>query len=259
MIDEALGKTGRGALQEQLGVRFDTRTLPQIIDSALAEAVTQTFYVTCNLNHLRVLQSDLAFRHAYQKAAIVTLDSRPMQMMSRIRYGETLPLVTGADLFSVLIDRLRPERDRPIFVASSAQVGALLCERLVRRGFASDAVAYESPPFGFERNGEYSAKLCETIRTHGTTHLFMGVGAPKSERWVSQHFAQLPPCHIFCVGAALDFTAGMKSRAPSWLGRLGLEWLHRLVAEPRRLLPRYAGDALFLAKVIGGKKLAQIT
>jgi N-acetylglucosaminyldiphosphoundecaprenol N-acetyl-beta-D-mannosaminyltransferase len=258
MIHDTPGESGR-SLPAQLGVRFDTRTLPQIIDGALADAATQTFYVTCNLNHLRVLQSDAAFRDAYQKAAVVTLDSRPMQMISRIRFGENLPLVTGADLFSVLIDQLRPGRDRPMFVASSPEVGTLLCKRLVERGFDPDAVAHESPPFGFERDDGYSVSLCARIREQGVTHFFMGVGAPKSERWVSRHFPELPACHIFCVGAALDFTSGLKSRAPTWLSRLGLEWLHRLLTEPRRLLPRYAGDAVFLMKVIGGKKLAQVT
>jgi N-acetylglucosaminyldiphosphoundecaprenol N-acetyl-beta-D-mannosaminyltransferase len=256
MFDETLHQSGR-SLHAQLGVHFDTRSLQQIIDSALADVVTQTFYVTCNLNHLRVLQSDTAFRDAYQKAAIVTLDSRPMQMISRIRFGETLPLVTGADLFSMLIDRLRPGH-RPMFVASSPEVGALLCKRLVERGFDPDSVAHESPPFGFEEDGRYGVSLCARIREQGVTHLFMGVGAPKSERWVSRHFADLPPCHIFCVGAALDFTSGLKSRAPTWLSHLGLEWLHRLLTEPRRLLPRYAGDAVFLMKVLGGKKLAQV-
>lgn len=257
MIDENFGISKR-SLHAHLGLRFDSRSLQKIIDDALADATTQTLYVTCNLNHLRVLQSDSAFRDAYQKAAIVTLDSRPLQMISRIRFEELLPLVTGADLFSVLFERLRPGRDRPMFVASSPEVGALLCKRLVERGFAPDAVAYESPPFGFEVDGGYSVGLCTTIHEQAVTHLFMGVGAPKSERWVSQHFSDLPPCHIFCVGAALDFTSGLKNRAPTWLSRLGLEWLHRLLTEPRRLLPRYAGDAAFLMKVIGGKRLAQV-
>jgi N-acetylglucosaminyldiphosphoundecaprenol N-acetyl-beta-D-mannosaminyltransferase len=257
MINETFGKFGRN-LHAQLGIRFDKRSLQQIIDGALVDAATQTLYVTCNLNHLRVLQSDAAFRDAYRKAAIVTLDSRPMQMISRIRFGENLPLVTGADLFSVLIDRLRPGRDRPMFVTSSPEVGALLCKRLIERGFGRDAIAHESPPFGFECDGRYSVGLCANIRQQGVTHLFMGVGAPKSERWVSRHLAELPPCHIFCVGAALDFTSGLKSRAPRWFSRLGLEWLHRLITEPRRLLPRYAGDAVFLIKVISGARLAQV-
>jgi N-acetylglucosaminyldiphosphoundecaprenol N-acetyl-beta-D-mannosaminyltransferase len=257
MHDETLIKTD-SSLHAQLGVRFDTRSLQQIIDSALAPVTKQTLYVTCNLNHMRVLQSDAAFRDAYQKAAIVTLDSRPLQMISRVRFGETLPVVTGADLFSVLIERLRPGVDRPMFVASSPEVGSLLCKRLLARGFEADAVAFESPPYGFECDSEYSASLCATVRARNVTHLFMGLGAPKSERWISKHLTEFPPCHIFCVGAALDFTSGLKRRAPVLLSHLGLEWLHRLLAEPRRLLPRYAGDAVILLKIIGGKKLVRV-
>lgn len=259
MSGQTAETTTSSALHDQIGVSFDRRPLEQIVELALTQAANPVFYITCNLNHLRVLQSDPGFREAYRRASIVTLDSRPMQVITRLRFGERLPLVTGADLFSVLMERLRPQQDRPMFVASSQEVGAQLCKRLVDGGFSPNQVAFTSPPFGFERDAAFSAALLRTIREHNPSHLFMGVGAPKSERWIAEHLADLPPCHVFCVGAALDFTSGFKTRAPAWLGRVGLEWTHRLVAEPRRLLPRYAGDAVLLLQVIRGKRLARVT
>jgi N-acetylglucosaminyldiphosphoundecaprenol N-acetyl-beta-D-mannosaminyltransferase len=259
MIVKFADKADADRLRDTMGIRFDRRDLNEIVDSALKTVNSQKLYVTCNLNHLRVLQSDGDFRQAYGKASVITMDSRPMQMVSRIRYGEQLPLVTGADLFAVLMERLVPGRDRPFFVASSTNTGERLVRKLVDRGFAAEDIGVISPPFGFEKNGVYSQSLLSTIREHRPTHLFMGVGAPKSERWVARHLPELPPAHIFCVGAALDFTAGLKNRAPAWLGQIGMEWLHRLLSEPGRLLPRYAGDAYFLACLLGGKKLATVS
>jgi N-acetylglucosaminyldiphosphoundecaprenol N-acetyl-beta-D-mannosaminyltransferase len=162
-------------------------------------------------------------------------------------------------LFAVLFERLRPGLDRPFFVPSSKAIGDRLAQDLVARGFEPTAVAYNSPPHGFELDLDRGDRMVAEIQAHETTHLFMGVGAPKSERWVAQHLQVLPPAHIFCVGAALDFTAGAKTRAPAWLGQFGLEWLHRLLSEPSRLLPRYAADAAVLAKVLAGRKLAQVS
>jgi N-acetylglucosaminyldiphosphoundecaprenol N-acetyl-beta-D-mannosaminyltransferase len=169
-----------------------------------------------------------------------------------------VPVVTGADLFPALLQALRPGIDRPFFVASSPEAAQILHDQLVARGFDSAQIGQDSPPYGFERDAAYSAGLVARIGALGTTHLFMGVGAPKSEIWVSRHFAALPPAHIFCVGAALDFSSSLKSRAPAWVRALSLEWAHRMLSEPRRLLPRYAGDALFLAQIVAGRKLVPV-
>jgi N-acetylglucosaminyldiphosphoundecaprenol N-acetyl-beta-D-mannosaminyltransferase len=259
MINNSAVSVEDDRLYSQLGVRFDRRTLPEVIALALADVQSPVFYVTCNLNHLRVLQSEPEFREAYRRAALITLDSRPIQVASRLRFGAHLPLVTGADLFAVLFERLRPGKDRPFFIPSSDETGEQLSRALIARGFTPSATAYHSPPFGFERDADRSKRMVAQIQAHRATHLFMGVGAPKSERWVAQHLDVLPPAHILCVGAALDFIAGAKTRAPAWLGQFGLEWLHRLLSEPSRLLPRYAGDAAVLAKVLAGQKLARVS
>lgn len=259
MIDHVASVLPDDQLYEQLGVRFDRKTLADVVAIALEDISSPVLYVTCNLNHLRVLQSDREFQDAYRKARLITLDSRPIQMASRLRYREHLPVVTGAELFASLFERLRPGRDRPFFVTSSDETGMSLRQRLIDRGFAAEAVGYYSPPFGFQADTVRTQAMLDQIGAHGTTHLFMGVGAPKSERWVAEHFDALPPAHVFCVGAALDFTAGSKNRAPAWLGYLGFEWLHRLLSEPSRLMPRYAGDVAVLVKVLRGKRLARIS
>ena len=240
------------------GIPFIRATLMEIVELALRTAEQPRLFCTCNLNHLRVLQIDADFQEAYQKAAIVTLDSRPIKVLARIQLRQSLPLITGADLFEMLIERLRPGVDRPFFVASSQVVANELINKLLARGFTAGTVSYATPPFGFESNQAYSDHLVEQLHRFSPTHLFMGVGAPKSEIWISRRFGALPSANIFCVGAALDFTSGLKGRAPLWLRKLGLEWLHRLASEPRRLLPRYAGDVAMLIRMIARQPLVEI-
>ncbi|WBO20851.1 WecB/TagA/CpsF family glycosyltransferase [Sphingomonas abietis] len=241
------------------GLNFERATFERVVEIALEPRDAPQLYCTCNLNHLRLLQTDAEFRDAYRKAGVITVDSRPIQLLARLQCADSLPLVTGSDLFSALIPRLRPSVDRPFFVTSSMEAGHILASQLMDQGFAPEAIGHVSPPFGFQDDEPYSDHLIEQITALGTTHLFMGVGAPKSERWIARYFAKLPAAHIFCVGAALDFTSGLKNRAPSWLRRFNLEWLHRMLGEPRRLAPRYLGDALFLARIIGGGRLVQVS
>lgn len=259
MMDHVTPSSAHDRLYRQLGVRFNRQDLRGVVASALTDTAEPVFYVTCNLNHLRVLQSDAAFREAYRKAALITLDSRPIQIASRLRFGERMPLVTGAELFAVLFKQLRPGRDRPFFVPSSDETGKKLRASLLERGFDRGAVAFHTPEFGFETDRAQSRSLVAQVCNHRTTHLFMGVGAPKSERWVAEYLDAMPASHIFCVGAALDFTAGSKDRAPTWLSQLGFEWLHRLLSEPSRLMPRYAGDITVFAKVLVGRRLARVS
>jgi N-acetylglucosaminyldiphosphoundecaprenol N-acetyl-beta-D-mannosaminyltransferase len=242
-------------LYQRYGLAFSRYSLDELVALALRPIADPQLYCTCNVNHLRMLQRNPAFREAYARAALVTVDGRPIRMLARWQTGMDLPVVTGADLFPALLENLRSGVDRPYFVASTMNGAQALRDQLATRGFDTAAIGIESPPFGFERDDAFGAAMAARIRELGATHVFMGVGAPKSEIWVARHFAMLPAAHIFCVGAALDFSSQQKERAPQWMRRLSLEWAHRMLSEPRRLLPRYAGDAWLLAKIVAGRKL----
>lgn len=258
MSDNAAPGASEAVLYRRYGLAFSQRPLGELVDLALRPVAAPQLYCTCNVNHLRMLQGNAAFREAYSRAALVTVDGRPIRMLARWQTGMDLPVVTGADLFPALLEKLRPGTDRPYFVASSLDAAQALCGQLVARGFDPAAIGTESPPFGFERDEAFGKAMAGRISKLGTTHLFMGVGAPKSEIWVSRHFTLMPAAHIFCVGAALDFSSEKKERAPQWMRKLSLEWAHRMASEPRRLLPRYAGDAWLLATIIAGRKLAPV-
>jgi N-acetylglucosaminyldiphosphoundecaprenol N-acetyl-beta-D-mannosaminyltransferase len=95
----------------------------------------------------------------------------------------------------------------------------------------------ESPPFR-ALTVEEDAAAVERIAASGARLLFVGLGCPRQERWIVAHLGRVPAV-MFAVGAAFDFIAGSKRRAPRWMSRSGLEWAYRLALEPRRLAGRY--------------------
>lgn len=240
------------------GMNFTSMEFQDILPLALKYCDYPRLFFTCNLNHLRNLQRDFEFRRAYVSADVVTLDSRWLKLLIKFKTGLYVPLVTGSDLFPAIMAQLHPVRDRPFFVASSRTVGQSLSDQLIARGFNKDSVAFDSPKIGFDQDDACSSQMVEKIRNHGATHVFMGVGSPKSEKWVHNNLQYMPACNIFCIGAALDFFVGAKRRAPSFLQKLGMEWLHRLLNEPRRLGSRYFGDALFFLQLMCGKALISV-
>ena len=194
---------------------------------------------TANVAHIVELRVNDRFRAAYRNAWRVTADGTPVYVYARSRGIQLPERLTGSGLFAKLMPLLKPGRHRCFFVAASDEIGSACKSYLVGRGFAEDAVAFAVPPYRFEADLAYGEALATSIREHATTHLFFGVGAPKSEIWTVEHAATLGDCYVLCIGAGLEFFAGLKTRGPEWMKRTGLEWLWRLIQEPRRLARRY--------------------
>ena len=199
--------------------------------------------VTANLDHIVRLSVDRQFRSAYEWASVATIDGWPVLLYTRLRRWTRASRVTGSDLFVDLMLSLDPREDRLFVVATNDQVVERLGRWAQQRKFALDAVAFAVPDFGFECRDVESNTLAARIRRHGTTHLIMGVGAPKSETWCYEHRNALGDCHILCVGAGVEFFTGLKRRAPTLVRSVGLECVWRLVQEPNRLFRRYVVDS----------------
>jgi N-acetylglucosaminyldiphosphoundecaprenol N-acetyl-beta-D-mannosaminyltransferase len=236
------------------GIRLsglDKPALTQLLTAPLPKDAGVRLVATANIDHVRHLRHNERFRDAYAHAYAATADGAPVALYARLRGVKFPGRVPGPDLFVSLMHALRSDQHRPFFLVSQTETGERLKKWLQDKGFAADAVTYECPPFGFENDHECSARLAERIRGHKTTHLVMGVGAPKSEVWVHEWRRELGDCYAFGIGAGVDFFVGSAARAPLWLQRLGLEWLWRLSREPRRLGSRYFMDALhFPAAVV---------
>jgi len=232
-----------GSTNTVLGIAFSPLTRERLVERMLRDTVPNgdgaRLLVTANLDHLSNLARNVRFRAAYSGAWAATADGMPVYLYSRMRGAGAPERVTGADLFADLMSKMAPPACVPFFVVGQEEAGKRLTHLLVGRGFAPENVAYACPPFGFETNPEASNTLIKAIREHGTTHLFFGLGAPKSEVWIYEHRTLLGDTYALAVGASLDFCVGLRKRAPIWMQNFGLEWAWRVGREPRRLFRRY--------------------
>lgn len=223
------------------GIPFSTVDQDQLLRALLApveKGQGARLVVTANVDHIVQLRRNPALRSAYANAWHRTIDGTPVHVYANMR-GITLPKVAGSDLFPAAMRCIDPARARPFFVCADDIIAGSLRDMLVARGFSADAIGTVVPPFRFEQDDAYSGDMAARIVAHRTTHLFFGVGCPKSEIWIDRHRHRLGDLYACAVGAALAFEAGTMSRAPRFLRAVGLEWLYRALQEPRRLLKRY--------------------
>ncbi len=209
------------------------------------------YVVTPNVDHTVMLQENETFRDAYSQADLVTADGHPVVLASRL-LGQALPeRVTGADLVPGLFDaadKLRPLR---VFLLGA---GPGIADRAARnihgKWSGVQVVGTYSPPMGFENDDQENDKILDRIAQTSPDILVVGLGAPKQELWVHEHRDRMQAKVALCVGATIDFLANHKPRAPRWMQRVGLEWFHRMVSEPRRLVKRYARDAWIFPQLV---------
>lgn len=205
------------------------------------------FVIPVNVDVLMKLHRDREFREAVQaRARSVTLvnDSRVLMFASRIFFGQRfLARVSGSDLLPALCGADGPSDVRVFLLGGVGGTAIRAMRKLNARAGRRAVVGAQSPSLGFERNHAECEALVATVNASGANVLAVGVGAPKQELWMLRHADEMPGIHLLVgVGAAIDFAAGVKKRAPRWVSESGLEWLYRLVHEPRRLSRRYLLD-----------------
>lgn len=219
-----------------LGSPFDLVAADAAIERLRLRPVTGDFdyVVTPNVDHVVRLAREPELLRLYQSALMCWCDSRPLRALARLR-GLALPHLTGADGTARLFSEVLQPGDRVTCIsADDALVGEL------RARFPHLRIVGHSPPPGFENHRAAFDACVDFIVQHPARFVFIGVGSPRSEKIALAVKATGRATGIgLCVGAALEFLAGRKARAPRSLQGLGLEWLHRLASEPRRLWRRY--------------------
>jgi N-acetylglucosaminyldiphosphoundecaprenol N-acetyl-beta-D-mannosaminyltransferase len=200
--------------------------------------------VTANLDILQRFHSELGARILYDAADVRVADGMPLVWASRV-LGDPLPeRVAGSDL----MPRLAHEaaiRGHSIYLLGGAPGAALgAAEALRARDPALKIAGVAVPALSLPPTKRELAPLLEEIERSRATLIFVALGSPKQE-WVCAAIRHRLP-RVFCVGvgATFSFLAGQTPRAPVWVRRVGLEWFHRLLAEPRRLFHRYVVTGL---------------
>jgi N-acetylglucosaminyldiphosphoundecaprenol N-acetyl-beta-D-mannosaminyltransferase len=230
------------------GARIDALTMRQAVARLMnwigERELACRYVVTPNVDHCVLLSESADLRAAYARASLVLADGMPVVWASRL-LGKPLPeRVTGADLVPELFTAADPTRPLTAFLLGAAPgVAERAATKIEARWPAVKVVGTYSPPLGFEKDEAECQAIHARVNAVRPDVLVLGFGAPKQEFWIHKHAPRLQAGVALCVGATIDFLAGEKSRAPRWLGRLGLEWAHRVATEPRRLFARYWRDA----------------
>jgi N-acetylglucosaminyldiphosphoundecaprenol N-acetyl-beta-D-mannosaminyltransferase len=244
-----------------VGLQIDVVDMQQAVARVMAwcrqpDIPACRYVVTPNIDHAVMYQSDEGLRQAYRDASLVVADGAPIVWASRL-VGKCLPeRVAGSDLVPALFERARLDAARGaaplrVFLLGAAPgVADRAARRIEKRWPGVNVVGTLSPPLGFHKQPAENARIEAAVAEASPDLLLLGLGAPKQEVWIQRHAPRLRARAALCVGATIDFLAGEKQRAPLWMQNLGLEWLHRLSTEPRRLGARYLRDAWVFPRLV---------
>lgn len=221
-----------------LGVRIDALSWAEALDRLLgwAQRRESRYVAICNAHVVVSAARDAAYREVIDGADMATPDGAPVAWMLRRQGYAGQVRINGPDLMWALCERCAAQGVPVYCYGSTPQTLELLARRL-QAAFPALVVSAESPPFRTLTDQE-DADAVARINASGAGIVFVGLGCPKQERWMAQHRGRVQAVMIG-VGAAFDFHAGTVRRAPAWMQSHGLEWLHRLASEPRRLWKRY--------------------
>lgn len=238
------------------GVEIDLLTMAETVATiqqwlGTSEKICK-FVVTPNVDHIVKVQTDSALQVAYKQAALVVTDGKPVVWAASL-LGVRIPgTVPGSDLVPAIFDDAQTEKTAiKVFLLGAMPGVADRAKAAIQAKWPIvNVVGTLSPDFGFDKSESESKAICEVVNKSGADLLVLGLGAPKQELWVTQYSSELAVKVALCVGATIDFLAGEKTRAPIWMRKLGLEWLHRMLSEPKRLAKRYMVDAIVFPKLI---------
>jgi N-acetylglucosaminyldiphosphoundecaprenol N-acetyl-beta-D-mannosaminyltransferase len=208
---------------------------------------------TMNAYSFWVLQSDETFQKAIINSHLILSDGISIVWALRILNGTRLKKIAGTDLLQWELNRLQKINGKCFFLGSCTGTLKRIYER-TRHEYPNVSVQYYEPPFKADFSAEDDEAMIDAVNSFAPEVLFLGLTAPKQEKWGANNFDRLNVNHICCIGAAFDFYALTVQRAPVWMINAGLEWLYRFLREPRRTWKRYLiGNPAFVALILKEK------
>ncbi len=198
-----------------------------------------SYVVTPNVDHLVQLECGGELNEVYKHADLILTDGKPLIWISKW-YGTPIKeKISGSDLFPQLCALAAEKNYKMFFLGAAEGVAAKAAENLEKRFKGLQVVGTYSPPFGFEKDEIEIAKIKKMITDVVPHILIVGLGCPKQELFILHYKDELGVPLSLGLGASLDFEAGNIKRAPKWMANHGLEWLYRILQDPKRLAKRY--------------------
>jgi N-acetylglucosaminyldiphosphoundecaprenol N-acetyl-beta-D-mannosaminyltransferase len=223
--------------------------------------------VTPNTDILRQVRKSAEAFALVRQASLTVPDGMPLIWAAKIRGKPLVERVTGSSLIYTLTEAAAEAGLSVYMLGGEPGVPEAAAENLVRRFQGLKVVGAHSPPLGFEKSSTGMAEVRERLLEAAPNIVYVGLGFPKQERVISELVPIMASTWFIGCGAAIPFAAGKVPRAPVWMQRCSLEWVHRLAIEPRRLSKRYllhdlpfglsllALAAIDRISAIGGKEL----
>ena len=213
---------------------------------------------TVNMSFLTLARTDAAFaRILRERTAINLVDGRPVAWLLALRGLRDASRAAGSDL-TVRLLRHPEMKSLGIFLLGDTPETLQAVRALgAAEGWGATLRGTASPSRTDVDDEVASERLVQEINASGARVLLVAFGAPRQEAWMSRWSARLSPSVGIGIGGSLKFVAAPRSRAPRWMQATGLEWLHRMLREPRRLAPRYARDFVEVLRLLGELRRGQ--
>jgi N-acetylglucosaminyldiphosphoundecaprenol N-acetyl-beta-D-mannosaminyltransferase len=225
-----------------LGIPISLLDLDAVINQMegwIAQRDGSPHYIVCADSRLVMeCRRDPLLMKAVESADLVLPDGMPLVWLARIRGRKQENRITGSDILLNFCKRAQRMGYTNFFYGGAQEVPAKLAQRLQEKLPGLQVVGTHSPPFRLLTPDE-NQDVSMMIEKASPDVLWIGLQCPKQEKWIYKRKDQLSVPVVVCIGAAFDFCSGTIRRAPDWMQRYGLEWLHRLLQEPSRLWYRY--------------------
>jgi N-acetylglucosaminyldiphosphoundecaprenol N-acetyl-beta-D-mannosaminyltransferase len=206
---------------------------------------------TVNARSVLLAADSPPFAEILNHAALAIPDGMSIVLASRLLGTPLRERVTGVDLVEELCKRCAAEKLTVYFLGGRPSAADRTAAVLRQRYPGLQLAGTDCPPNDFERDPLERQRVLSRIRSAAPDILFVALGMPKQEQWIAENSSLLDVGVMMPVGGTFELLAGMIPRAPQWLQRIGLEWLFRLMLEPRRLWRRYLiGNARFIALIV---------
>jgi N-acetylglucosaminyldiphosphoundecaprenol N-acetyl-beta-D-mannosaminyltransferase len=243
---------------EVVGVPIDRVDPATAVRTAMSRVGSGSLLQICtvNLHFLVTARRDAEVRTILNRSDLNVADGFPVVWLARLLGGRLPGRVAGADLVPGLMAAAAQQGARVFLLGGEHGVAEEARRRLLTQHPGLVVCGVHEPPVGAP--GEMGDEdILRMIAASEADILVVAFGHPKQERWIDLHRAHLPVSVAMGVGCSLDLIAGRRTRAPRWMQRSNLEWLHRMLHEPRRLWARYAVDASWLLLIFLPSVLSQ--
>ena len=247
---------------EILGVRINTYTKSQvfsIVESFIRSRKPHLIWTT-NVDHLIKLTRDGKFRDIYEAANLVLADGMPLVWVSRL-FGRSIPeRVTGIDFLEQFAP-IAAKKGYTYFFLGGNEAILNKAKAVLQNKHPNLRIFSYSPSYSKRWPKKENRAIVAAIKKARPDILFVGVGAPKQEKWIYRNWQKFHVPVAMGVGGAFEMVAGVKKRAPDWMQNAGLEWFYRFLQDPRHLWKRYFMEALqfpFLLLLDIGKRITKI-